>query len=123
MRSQACGGPQRADSEQGAPLVSLGSARLANVYLNELDQAMHAKMAMFNKGKARKTSKEYLRMSGRVERAKKQARQNGNWTAYKALRKQMLSIPSGELQDPEYRRLFYTRYADDFLGATRCRLC
>ncbi|GCE16692.1 maturase [Dictyobacter kobayashii] len=101
----------------GVPQGGNLSPLLANVYLNELDQAMHAKIAAFNKGKARKTSKEYRRASGRVERAKKQARQNGNWTEYKALRKQMLSIPSGELQDPEYRRLFYTRYADDFLVA------
>ncbi|GHO88567.1 reverse transcriptase/maturase family protein [Dictyobacter formicarum] len=101
----------------GVPQGGNLSPLLANVYLNELDQAMHAKLAAFNKGKARKTSKEYRRASGRVERAKKKARQNGDWTEYKALRKQMLSIPSGELQDPGYRRLFYTRYADDFLVA------
>src|SRR5260370_2575037 len=47
--------------------------------------------------------------------AKKKARRTGNWTRYKALRKRMLSTPSVDHSDPEYRRLFYTRYADDFL--------
>src|SRR5947209_3580379 len=70
-------------------------------------------MARFNKGKARKESREYRRISRKVDAAKKEARRTGEWTAYKALRTIKLQTPSGEAQDPEYRRLFYTRYADD----------
>jgi group II intron reverse transcriptase/maturase len=101
----------------GVPQGGNLSPLLANIYLNELDQAIRAKMATFNKGKARKESQEYQRISRAVEVAKKKARQTGDWTEYKALRKKMLSTPSGDHQDPDYRRLFYTRYADDFLLA------
>ena len=93
------------------------SPLLANIYLNELDQAISAKMATFNKGKARRRNKDYHQVSLEVQNAKKKARQTGDWTVYKALRKKMLSTPSGDHLDPDYRRLFYTRYADDFLLA------
>ena len=101
----------------GVPQGGNLSPLLANLYLNELDQAIITKMAMFNKGKARKESREYRRISRKVDAAKKQARRTGEWTAYKALRTTKLQTLSGEPQDPEYRRLFYARYADDFLCA------
>ncbi len=101
----------------GVPQGGNLSPLLANLYLNELDQAITSRMAMFNKGKARKVSREYRRISRKVDAAKKEARRTGEWTAYKALRTIKLQTPSGEAQDPEYRRLFYTRYADDFLCA------
>src|SRR5947209_8442992 len=101
----------------GVPQGGNLSPLLANLYLNELDQAIITKMAMFNKGKARKESREYRRISRKVDAAKKQARRTGEWTAYKALRTIKLQTLSGEPQDPEYRRLFYARYADDFLCA------
>jgi group II intron reverse transcriptase/maturase len=101
----------------GVPQGGNLSPLLANVYLNELDQTIREKMVTFNKGRARKTNQAYKRASSEVARAKKKARQTGEWTAYKALRKKMLSLPSGDHQDPDYRRLFYSRYADDFLLA------
>ena len=99
----------------GVPQGGNLSPLLANVYLNELDQAIAAKTATFNQGGARKRSKEYHNISVMAAAAKKKARRTGNWTRYKALRKRMLSTPSVDHRDPEYRRLFYTRYADDFL--------
>ena len=99
----------------GVPQGGNLSPLLANVYLNELDQAIAAKATTFNRGKARKRSKAYHCVSVMAATAKKKARLTGNWTKYKALRKRMLSTPSVDHRDPEYRRLFYTRYADDFL--------
>ncbi len=101
----------------GVPQGGNLSPLLSNLYLNELDQAMTRKVAMFNKGKARKRSREYHRISQKVDAAKKWARQTGDWTEYKALRQFKLQTPSSDPQDPDYRRLFYTRYADDFLCA------
>ena len=80
----------------GVPQGGNLSPLLANLYLNELDQAIITKMAMFNKGKARKESREYRRISRKVDAAKKQARRTGEWTAYKALRKLKLQTLSGE---------------------------
>ncbi len=99
----------------GVPQGGNLSPLLANVYLNELDQAIAAKATTFNKGGARQRSKEYHNISVMAAAAKKKARRPGDWTRYKALRKRMLSTPSVDHRDPEYRRLFYTRYADDFL--------
>jgi len=99
----------------GVPQGGNLSPLLANVYLNELDQAIADKTATFNKGGARKRSKEYHNVSVMAATAKKKARRTGDWTRYKALRKRMLSTPWVDHRDPEYRRLFYTRYADDFL--------
>jgi group II intron reverse transcriptase/maturase len=101
----------------GVPQGGNLSPLLANLYLNELDQAIVTKMTTFNKGKARKRSRQYHRLCLKMGGAKKQARRTGDWTAYKALRKIMLQTPSSDPQDPNYRRLFYTRYADDFLCA------
>src|SRR5260221_4520493 len=99
----------------GVPQGGNLSPLLANVYLNELDQAIAAKATTFNKGGARRRSKEYHNISVMAAAAKKKARRTGDWTRYKALRKSMLNTPSVDHHDPEYRRLFYTRYADDFL--------
>jgi len=99
----------------GVPQGGNLSPLLANVYLNELDQAIADKTATFNKGGARKRSKEYHNVSVMAATAKKKARRTGDWTRYEALRKRMLSTPWVDHRDPEYRRLFYTRYADDFL--------
>jgi group II intron reverse transcriptase/maturase len=101
----------------GVPQGGNLSPLLANIYLNELDQAITSRMARFNQGKARKRSREYHQISLKVEAAKKQARRTGDWATYKALRQIKLQTPSSDPQDPEYRRLFYARYADDFLCA------
>lgn len=76
---------------------------------------MAKKIAEFNQGTDRKRTKEYQQISAKVARAKKKARKTGDWTRYKALRKDMLKTQAKESQDPDYRRLHYVRYADDWL--------
>jgi hypothetical protein len=53
----------------------------------------------------------YKRLSHQVE----YHRQQGNLERAKALRRAAQHHPSGDPHDPEYRRLKYVRYADDFL--------
>ncbi len=99
----------------GVPQGGNLSPLLSNIYLNELDQAMIAKKAEFNKGKHRQYPAAYVTIKDRKAKAKKEARLTGDWTKYKALQKQMLSTEASDPQDPDFRRMFYCRYADDFL--------
>ena len=100
----------------GVPQGGNLSPLLANIYLNELDQIMAKKIAEFNKGADRKRTHEYQQISAKVARAKKKARKTGDWTRYKALRKDMLKTQAKDPQDPDYRRLHFVRYADDWLA-------
>jgi hypothetical protein len=43
------------------------------------------------------------------------ARKNGNFREVKRLKQQRRTLPSNAVFDPDYRRLRYVRYADDFL--------
>jgi group II intron reverse transcriptase/maturase len=100
----------------GVPQGGNLSPVLANIYLNELDQIMAKEIAAFNKGADRKRTHEYQQISAKVARAKKKARKTGDWTRYKALRKDMLKTQAKDPQDPDYRRLHFVRYADDWLA-------
>ena len=63
------------------------------------------------RGADRRVNREYTRLSDRM----KYHRKVGHHGLAAELRKQMQQLPSRDPHDPDYRRLRYVRYADDFV--------
>ncbi|MCA1681815.1 MAG: maturase, partial [Actinobacteria bacterium] len=96
----------------GAPQGGVASPILSNIYLDRLDKYVEIQLLpMFNRGKRRVENPAYAQVSAAIRRA----RQQGDRTAVRILRRHRRTLPSKDLQDPDYRRLRYVRYADDIL--------
>jgi len=65
----------------------------------------------YTKGVRKRTNPEY----GRLMASSNGYRKRGNKEKAEELRKQAQNMPSKNTNDPDYRRLRYVRYADDFL--------
>ncbi len=109
----------------GTPQGGVISPILANIYLHELDMFMKEMKARFDKGKVRRPNPEYLAYSRATLKRRCQiarAKEQDNEIAVadllaeiRELERQRLKVPYSDWFDPDYRRLLYTRYADDFL--------
>lgn len=99
----------------GTPQGGNLSPLLSNIYLNELDNWMENKMADFNRGEKRKETSEYRHIRKLKEKAKRHGQKTGDWSEYKAKADQMMRTTYADPQDPNFRRMVYLRYADDFL--------
>ncbi len=96
----------------GTPQGGIISPLLSNIFLDRMDKYVEAVLLPhYNKGERRKRSKEYAVTQMRMLTRKKK----GRVEEYKELRKQLQSMPSYDMTDPDFRRLRYVRYADDFL--------
>jgi group II intron reverse transcriptase/maturase len=95
----------------GTPQGGVLSPLLANIYLDKLDKYVDELAKAYNHGTRRAPNLEYHRL---VEK-KCTAVKKGDKETARALTMQMREIPSVDPNDPNYRRLIYARYADDFM--------
>ena len=96
----------------GTPQGGIVSPLLANIYLDRLDQYVTGTLIpKYTRGPKRAISREYHNVVNKALRQDKRGRHH----EASALRKELRRLPSVNTNDPEYRRLRYVRYADDFL--------
>jgi len=102
------------DTMSGTPQGGIISPLLANIYLNELDSfAENTLLPAYNRGKKHKHNSEYHRIQNRLSKAR--AKDNPDIDRIQSLKQERRKLPSTDPCDPNYRRLRYVRYADDFL--------
>jgi group II intron reverse transcriptase/maturase len=96
----------------GTPQGGVISPILANIYLHKLDQFVaNTLIPAYDRGTSRKHNRAYRRLSLQYWRLMKR----GEVDRAKEVQKQYKCTPLNDPQDPDYRRLKYIRYADDFL--------
>jgi group II intron reverse transcriptase/maturase len=96
----------------GTPQGGVVSPILSNIYLDRLDKYVERVLIPANtKGKERKRNPQYDKLQIREYRLRKRGRRE----EAQELKRQMRQIPSLDTTDPDFRRLRYIRYADDFL--------
>lgn len=96
----------------GCPQGGVISPILSNIYLDRLDKFVeHTLIPAYNRGQEKHYSKRYCALKTRARKR----RLAGRMAEAKALFDELRRMPSRDSHDPNYRRLRYVRYADDFL--------
>ncbi|MHB8416410.1 MAG: reverse transcriptase/maturase family protein [Acidiferrobacteraceae bacterium] len=96
----------------GAPQGGVVSPILSSIYLHKLDQFVETVLIpQYTRGKIRRRNPAYNKASKGVI----DARRRGDRDNARNLRQELRGLPVGDPYDPGYRRLRYSRYADDHL--------
>lgn len=110
----------RHDSLAGTPQGGIASPILANIYLHELDEYVEQLQGKLEKGKARRANRAYRAIADRRQKLAKAGK--ADTEEYRRLGVQMRNLPSLDTHDPDFVRIRYVRYADDWIiGVTGSR--
>lgn len=110
----------------GTPQGGVVSPLLANIYLHELDLFMSEMKADFDRGTKRRANPAYKSAESAIRRLRRnidvlraqgadEAEVSAVFGRIAELDEARRTIPSTDPMDPNFRRLRYCRYADDFL--------
>ena len=96
----------------GSPQGGIASPVLSNIYLDRFDQWIEQRLLPeHNLGRRRRPNPDYKTVEYAIARAKR----HGDRAGLRRLSLRRRQLPSQDPADPDYRRLRYVRYADDWL--------
>jgi len=96
----------------GTPQGGVISPILANIYLHQLDEFIEDELIpQYTRGERRAPNLEYYRLGYQI----KCARERGDDAVVREIEQRRRQLPSQDTHDPQFRRLKYCRYADDYI--------
>jgi retron-type reverse transcriptase len=96
----------------GVPQGGILSPLLSNILLDKLDKFVETVLVpRYTRGKEKRKNPEYQSLINHSWYQRKK----GNIKKAEELRNQAQTLPAMMTNDPNFRRLYYVRYADDFL--------
>jgi group II intron reverse transcriptase/maturase len=110
----------------GTAQGSVASPLLANIYLHELDFFISKMRNEFNKGKGRASKPSYERITATIRRSRRKIdklkQQVNTQNQIQSIKKQIKELDRQRKEtmaleplDPNYKRMWYCRYTDDFV--------
>ena len=96
------------ESNLGIFQGNITSPILNNIYLHDLDLFMLSLCESFNKGKSHRKNPVYRNILYKISKL-------DDTSKIKALRRDLWKVCSKDPLDPDFKRLLYTRYVDDFV--------